>query len=69
VKNQKNRRGQFVGATRAPVEDPKAFVTLELDRNTGELTIDLDFAGPLEAWAMCHWAADKLADRLGANNE
>lgn len=57
MEQQRDAKGRWVGKTRAPVESSKAFVFLELDRETGTLTIDGTFSTPLETWAMLERAA------------
>jgi hypothetical protein len=62
---QRGKDGRFVGKTRAPkVGSDSAYVFLELDRRSGEVTVDAELSTPMETWAMLEWAAAEWRDRL-----
>jgi hypothetical protein len=63
LKPQRDKQGRYVGKTRAPVEDDLAFVTLELHRPSGHVTIHDEFAYPGDVWFMCNDAAIQAAER------
>jgi hypothetical protein len=65
VEPQRNGKGRYVGKTRAPkVLGEKAYLFLELDRQTGDVTVDAELSTPMETWAMLEWAAAEWRDRL-----
>jgi len=57
------QRPVAAGRAPAPLADI-AIVTVYLDRPTGAVTVDREFANPLEAWAMLAHAADDLDAQL-----
>lgn len=65
IQQPRDTKGWFRPRTRAappPVLNDKAFVILELDRPTGRMKVDLEFAYPLEALAMCQRGAEVIEE-------
>ncbi len=63
IKPQHGDNGKIVGRTRARVMADKAFVFLELDRKSGQITVDDSFATPLESWAMLWHASERAGEQ------
>jgi hypothetical protein len=60
----RGKDGKFRKTRAAPVMDDLAIVVLELDRKTGRVRVDAEFATPLEASAMCYRAWEQCEAKL-----
>lgn len=57
----RDTKGRFLKTRAAPVMDDVAIVILELDRKTGRVRIDAEFATPAETGWAC-WRAYQQCD-------